>query len=206
MSENTGITFSSVFLDKVPPTDVRIDEMIQWGKKISEYGIIQGTEGNLSFRTKMGFIITGSDISLEKLTKDIVVEVRGVVFGLNRPSIYAKGQVVPSKETLLHSGIYEALPDINAIICLPGHIVLETAEKLSLPSISLEQSAGSQQLAQEAENLMKLNPSVRCFVIKNYCVVALGTTISEVGKHVEAIHAGAESCVKVKPRRTKPST
>jgi hypothetical protein len=53
---------------------------------------------------------------------------------------------------------------------------------------------------------MKLNPSVRCFVIKNYCVVALGTTISEAGKQVEAIHAGAESCVKVKPRRTKPST
>jgi pyrimidine deaminase RibD-like protein len=75
-----------------------------------------------------------------------------------------------------------------------------------LPSISLEQSAGSQQLAQEAENLMKLNPSVRCFVIKNYCVVALGTTMSEAGKQVEAIHAGAESCVKVKPRRTKPST
>jgi ribulose-5-phosphate 4-epimerase/fuculose-1-phosphate aldolase len=200
------MTFSSVFLDETPPVDVRIDEMIQWGKKLTEYRFVRGAEGSLSFRTKMGFIIIGNDISLANIPKDMAVEVRGVVFGLNRPSIYAKGQVVPSKETLLHSGIYEALPDINAIICLQGHIVLEIAEKLSLPSISLEQSAGSQQLAQEAVNLMKLNPSVRCFVIKNYCVVALGTTMSEAGKQVEAIHASAESYMKVKPRRTKPST
>jgi ribulose-5-phosphate 4-epimerase/fuculose-1-phosphate aldolase len=128
-----------------------------------------------------------------------------VVFGLNRPSIYAKGQVVPSKETLLHSGIYEALPEINAIICVPGHIVLETAEKLSLPSTILEQSAGSQELAQEAVNLMKLNQSVRCFVIKNYCVVALGATMSEAGKQMEAIQTRAESWVKLKPGRKKPS-
>jgi len=53
-------------------------------------------------------------------------------------------------------------------------LFLETAEKLSLPSTNLEQSAGSQELAQEAVNLMKLNQSVRCFLIKNYCVVALG--------------------------------
>jgi len=203
--ENNGITFSSVFLDKTPPTDVRIDEMIPWAKKISEYSCIQGAAGNLSFRTKMGFIITGGGISLDNVSKDMAVEVRGVVFGLNRPSIYAKGQVVPSKETLLHSGIYEALPEINAIICVPGHIVLETAEKLSLPSTILEQSAGSQELAQEAVNLMKLNQSVRCFVIKNYCVVTLGATMAEAGKQMDEIQTRAESCVKLKPGKKKPS-
>ena len=206
MPENNGITFSSVFLDKAPPTDVRIDEMIPWAKKISEYSCIQGASGNLSFRTKMGFIITGGGISLDNVSKDMAVEVRGVVFGLNRPSIYAKGQIVPSKETLLHSGIYEALPEINAIICVPGHIVLETAEKLSLPTTLLEQTAGSQELAQEAVNLMKLNQSVRCFVIKNYCVVALGATMSEAGKQIDAIQTRAESCVKLQPGKKKPST
>jgi len=204
--ENTDITFSSVFLDKAPPTDVRIDEMIPWAKKISEYGFIKGLAGNLSFRTKMGFIITGSGISLDNMSKDTAVEVRGVVFGLNRPSIYVKCQVVPSKETLLHSGIYEVLPEINAIICVPGHIVLETAEKLSLPSTNLEQSAGSQELAQEAVNLMKLNQSVRCFLIKNYCVVALGATMSEAGKEMEAIQTRAERYMNPKPGRKKPST
>ena len=129
MPENTSITFSSVFLDKAPPIDVRIDEMVQWGKIISESGFIPGEEGNLSFRTKMGFIISGSGISLDNMPKDMAVEVRGVVFGLNRPSIYAKGQVIPSKETLLHSGIYEIMPEINAIICVPNLGLLETAAK-----------------------------------------------------------------------------
>ena len=206
MPENTSITFSSVLLDKTPPIDVRIDEMIQWGKKISKYDFFATSEGNLSFRTKMGFIITGSGIPIDKLTKDNVVEVRGVVFGLNRPSIYTKGQVVPSAETLLHSGIYEALPEINAVICVPGHVILERAEKLGLPSSGVGNSAGPQELAQEAVNMMKLNQSFRCFVLRNYCVVALGTTIADAGKQMEAIQAKAESSVKVKHGKKKPST
>ena len=203
MPENTGITFSSVFLDKATPMDVRIDEMIQWGKKIAGYGFIQGAEGNLSFRTKMGFIITGSGISLDNMPKDMVVEVRGVVFGLNRPSIYAKGQVVPSRETLLHSGIYEVMPEINAIICVPNRGILETAMKNGLPSTGIEQSAGSQELMQEAVSLVKLNRNVRCFVLKNYCVVALGTTMSDAGKQIEALQAGAESKVPSKIGKKK---
>ena len=61
--------------------------------------------------------------------------------------------------------------------------------KQCLPSTSLEQPAGSQELAQEAVNLMKLNQSVRCFVLKNYGVVALGATMSDAGKQIEAIQA-----------------
>ncbi len=193
MPENTSITFSSVFLDKTPPIDVRIDEMIRWGKQISEYGFIPGAEGNLSFRTIMGFIISGSGIPLDNMPKDMPVEVRGVVFGLNRPSIYAKGQVVPSKETLLHSGIYEVMTEINAIICVPNRGILETAMKNGLPSTGIEQSAGSQELMQEAVSLVKLNRNVRCFVLKNYCVVALGTTMSDAGKQIEALQASAKN-------------
>jgi hypothetical protein len=134
--ENTNVAFSSVFLDKTPPVDVRIDEMLEWVKKLS-------AEDNLSFRTKMGFVINGSGIAPEKMTKDTVVEVRGVVFGLNRPSIYAKGQVTPAVDTLLHSDVYEALPGINAIFCLHGQTIMEAAGKLGLPATGVEQFPGS---------------------------------------------------------------
>ena len=203
MPENTGITFSSVFLDKAPPIDVRIDEMVQWGKIISESGFIPGEEGNLSFRTKMGFIISGSGISLDNMPKDMAVEVRGVVFGLNRPSIYAKGQVIPSKETLLHSGIYEIMPEINAIICVPNLGLLETAAKHGLPSTNVERSAGSHELVQETVNWIKLNQNVRCFVLKNYCVVAMGTTMAEAGKQIAAIQTRAKSNVPPKIGKKK---
>jgi ribulose-5-phosphate 4-epimerase/fuculose-1-phosphate aldolase len=203
--ENNSMTFSSVFLDKTPPVDVRIDEMIQWGKKLTEYRFVRGAEGSLSFRTKMGFIIIGNDISLDNIPKDMAVEVRGVVFGLNRPSIYAKGQVVPSKETLLHSRIYEALSEINAIICVPCRAILETAAEHGLPSTVVEQSAGSQELAQEAINVVKLNQSAKCFVLKNYGVVALGVTMSDAGKQIEAIRDSLESSAKSKPGKRKLS-
>jgi ribulose-5-phosphate 4-epimerase/fuculose-1-phosphate aldolase len=203
--ENNSMTFSSVFLDKTPPVDVRIDEMIQWGKKLTEYRFVRGAEGSLSFRTTMGFIIIGNDISLDNIPKDMAVEVRGVVFGLNRPSIYAKGQVVPSKETLLHSRIYEALSEINAIICVPCRAILETAAEHGLPSTVVEQSAGSQELAQEAINVVKLNQSAKCFVLKNYGVVALGVTMSDAGKQIEAIRDSLESSAKSKPGKRKVS-
>ena len=205
MPENNSMTFSSVFLDKTPPVDVRIDEMIQWGKKLTEYRFVRGAEGCLSFRTTMGFIIIGNDISLDNIPKDMAVEVRGVVFGLNRPSIYAKGQVVPSKETLLHSRIYEALSEINAIICVPCRAILETAAEHGLPSTVVEQSAGSQELAQEAINVVKLNQSAKCFVLKNYGVVALGVTMSDAGKQIEAIRDSLESSAKSKPGKRKVS-
>ena len=205
MSENNSMTFSSVFLDETPPVDVRIDEMIQWGKKLTEYRFVRGAEGSLSFRTKMGFIIIGNDISLANIPKDMAVEVRGVVFGLNRPSIYAKGQVVPSKETLLHSRIYEVLSEINAIICVPCRAILETAAERGLPSTVVEQSAGSQELAQEAINVVKLNQSAKCFVLKNYSVVALGVTMSDAGKQIEAILDALESSAKFKPGKRKVS-
>ncbi len=198
MPEITDIMFSSVFLDNNSPVDAYIDEMIQWGKRFHKLGVVQGQEGNLSFRTKLGFIITGSGITLDDLTKDTVVEVRGVVFGLNKPSVYVKGQVVPSMETLLHSGIYEALPEINVIFHTHANDVLKVADKIGIPSTDLEQPAGSEKLSEEAVNFLKLNMSVRYFVLKNHGVITLGATMSEAGKLMEEMHNKAKNSVEFK--------
>ena len=205
MPEIAGVLFSSVFLDKNSPVDVRIDEMIQWGKRFHELGAVQGVEGNLSFRTKLGFIITGSGTALDGLTKDAAVEVRGVVFGLNRPSVYTKGQVVPSMETLMHSGIYELLPEVNAIFHTHDNSVLKVAEKFDIPSTGVEQPAGSQELAQEVVNIVKLNKTSRYFVLKNHGVIALGATMLDAGELTEEMHNKAESSVQVKTSKKRPS-
>jgi ribulose-5-phosphate 4-epimerase/fuculose-1-phosphate aldolase len=203
VSENSNITFSSVFLDKTPPDDAHIGEMIQWGQQLHASGFITEIESSLSIRTKMGFIITGSNITLDSIKKDGVVEVRGVVFGLNRPSIYAKGQIVPSREALLHSCIYEALPQINAVFLISGHGISGAAEKLGIPSTAIEQPAGSQALAQEAANFVKTHMTVSSFVLKNYSVITLGTTIAEAGKMAEEILNKVPSGLKAKPRKKK---
>jgi L-fuculose-phosphate aldolase len=198
-----GVIFSSVFLDKNSPVDERIDEMIQWGKRFCQLGTVQGAEGNLSFRTRLGFIITGSGIALDSLTKDKVVEIRGVVFGLNKPSVYIKGQVVPSMETLLHSGIYEVLPEINVIFHTHDHELLKVAEQIDIPSTVVEQPAGSRELAQETVNMVNQNKNIKYFVLKNHGVIALGATMSETGKLMEEMHNKADISVKPKTRKKK---
>jgi L-fuculose-phosphate aldolase len=198
-----GVIFGSVFLDKNPPDDGRIDELIQWGKIFYQSGSVKSTEGNLSFRTKLGFIITGSGIALDNLTKDTIVEVRGVVSGLNKPSVYIKGQIVPSMETLLHSGIYELVPEVNAIFHTHADEVVKLAEKLGIPTTSVEQPPGSQHLAQEALNLVNQNKKIRCFILKNHGVVSLGETISETGKLMEEIYNKAKNSVKSKAGKKK---
>jgi ribulose-5-phosphate 4-epimerase/fuculose-1-phosphate aldolase len=203
VSENSIITFSSVFLDKTPPDDAHIGEMIQWGQQLHVSGSITDIESSLSIRTKMGFIITGSNITLDSIKKDEVVEVRGVVFGLNRPSIYVKGTIAPSREALLHSCIYEALPQINAVFVISGQNILATAEKLDIPSTMMEQSAGSQELAQEAANMVKSHMTVRSFVLKNYGVITLGTNVAEAGKMVEEILNKIKSSTKAKSVKKK---
>ncbi len=147
----------------------------------------------MSFRNRLGFIITGSEAVLGSLMKDTIVETIGVVFGLNKPSVYVKGQIAPSKETLLHSGIYEALPEIHAIFRAHDSTVLKVSDKLSLPSTDKECPAGSQELAEEVVAFINLNKSVRYFIIKNYGVISLGATMAEAGKLMDEMHAKALS-------------
>ena len=203
MPENAGISFSIVFLDKSSPVDPHIDEMIRWGKRFSELGIVHGEEGNLSFRTKLGFIISGDGVLLENMTGDSVVEVRGVVFGLNRPSVYTKGPLNPSMLTLMHSAVYETFPEVNAILHTHDNDVLQAAGKLGLPTTGVEQPADSKELAQEAVNVLQLNKGARYFVLKNHGIIALETTMSEAGTLMEEMHTKATGCAKTKTAKKK---
>jgi len=203
LPENAGISFSIVFLDKSSPVDPHIDEMIRWGKRFSELGIVHGEEGNLSFRTKLGFIISGDGVLLENMTGDSIVEVRGVVFGLNRPSVYTKGPLNPSMLTLMHSAIYETFPEVNAILHTHDNDVLQAAGKLGVPTTGVEQPADSKELAQEAVQVLQLNKGVKYFVLKNHGSISLGASLSEAGALMEEMHAKAAGGAKSRTAKKK---
>jgi ribulose-5-phosphate 4-epimerase/fuculose-1-phosphate aldolase len=186
MSEEVNpIAFSAVFLSKTPPNDVRIAQLADWGKKLHATGLVQGTEGNLSFRSKLGFVITGTNVPLNSITPDNVAEVTGVVYGLNKTSVYIKGTVVPSRETILHSQVYETRPDINVIYHVHDTRVMEKAAKLGIPVTAREQPAGSLELAKEAVSLLAVHQDTRYFVLNNHGTVSLGRTLDEAGNLVE---------------------
>lgn len=184
-TESNAVAFSAVFLARTSPSDVKIAQLAQWGKNFYVMGLVKEMEGNLSFRTRLGFIISGTGVPLNTLTPETVAEVTGVVYGLNRTSVYIKGQVVPSRESILHSQIYEERSDVNAIFHVHDSVLMSHAEKLGIPVTSTEKEAGSQELAKEAVNLLKFNKDVRYFVLKNHGVIALGTTMDEAGKLIE---------------------
>ena len=120
------------------------------------------------------------------------------MFGLNRPSIYARGQVAPSEDALLHSGIYEAYPEINAIFFLISKNALEAAGKIGIPSIDTAQAKGSQEQVQEVVNLVKINKCIGPLILKNSGVLIPGKTMAEAGKLTEEIQKKATNGVKAK--------
>lgn len=191
MTENSPLAFNTIFLTKDLPADTGITRMAWWGKRFSKMKLVQGIEGNLSFRTQLGFVISGTGVELDNIGSETVVEVTGVVYGLNKTSVYVKGAVVPSRETILHSQIYEVLPEINTIFHVHDSQVMQKAERLGVVVTSLEKEAGSQELAQEAVILLRSNKAIRYLILKNHGIVALGESMDDAGKLVEGMNRKA---------------
>jgi ribulose-5-phosphate 4-epimerase/fuculose-1-phosphate aldolase len=184
-TESNELAFSAVFLNRNPLTNDKINQLAQWGKKCKDLGLVQEADGNLSFRSTLGFIISGTGVALEAITKETVAEVTGVVFGMAGTSAYVKGPVTPSRESLLHQAIYDEFEDINAIFHVHDKVVMEKAARLGIPVTETEQVAGSAELAKEAVKLLKFNKDVKYIVLKNRGVIALGATMDEAGKLLE---------------------
>jgi L-fuculose-phosphate aldolase len=77
-------------------------------QKLAQLGLNRGTSGNASVRTPNGFLVTPSGMPVEDLTADSMVEVN-----LSGQTISA-GK--PSSEWRFHRDIYQARPEVNAII------------------------------------------------------------------------------------------
>jgi ribulose-5-phosphate 4-epimerase/fuculose-1-phosphate aldolase len=142
-------------------------------------------------------------VALEALNRETVAEVAGVVFGLHKTSLYVKGVVTPSRESLLHSAIYEQKQDVNSIFYVHDKLVTGKAGKSGILCTEVEQPVGSQELAQEAVKLLKFNKDVKCFVLKKQGIIALGTTFDEAGKLVEAVSTKLQNSGKEKVGRKK---
>ena len=77
-------------------------------QKLAQLGLNRGTSGNASIRTPHGFLVTPSGMPIEQLTADSMVEVD------------MSGQPIsagkPSSEWRFHRDIYQARPEVNAIV------------------------------------------------------------------------------------------
>ncbi len=192
MGRTTGVRFETVFLSRNPPDDKRTNQLINWCKRLDKLGLVPKSAGNLSFRTNAGFIITATGVELKTAEKENLVEVLKVDIENGQILVYAKGQMVPSRESILHSGVYDLRPEINAVFHTHDQLVLEFASELKLPCTEGEQPSGSYELAKEVQGMLDLRKDARYLVLKNHGVIAMGKTIAEAGRLAEDMNRMAE--------------
>ena len=195
MVDNTVVQVETVFLTEKPPEDDRIDRLIYWGKRFHDLGLAQKSAGNLSCRTRSGFIITGTGVELEAIKREKLVEVVKVDISKTKITVYARGKMAPSKERLMHSAIYDLKPEINAVFHTHDQLVVDLAEKLDIPCTEGEQARGSYELTKEAIRVFSLVGDIRYVVLRNHGVISLGETMEEAGRLAEEMNKMARNKV-----------
>ncbi|MCK7614755.1 class II aldolase/adducin family protein [Roseibium sediminicola] len=95
----------SSFEDDTP--DLR-REIIETARALPRLGLTKGTSGNVSARTKSGFLVTPSGTPYEVLTEDMIV-------ALDMEGCY-RGEILPSSEWRMHLDFYLAKPDCGAVV------------------------------------------------------------------------------------------
>lgn len=100
-SEDTHYTETELNLRK---------QIVEYGKKLTETGLVQGTWGNLSARLDNTWMLcTPSGMDYEGLNPEDIVKV-------NMDTLEYVGNLKPTSEKDFHAGIYQNRPDVNAII------------------------------------------------------------------------------------------
>lgn len=86
------------------------EKLCEYGKKLVEAGLVQGTWGNLSTRLDDRFmLVTPSGLDYNRLTPADMVKV-------NISTLEYEGSLKPTSEKVLHAEVYKQRPDVGAVI------------------------------------------------------------------------------------------
>jgi len=176
------IRFNISFVSDQVPSDARIEELKEWSEKFQKNELTPEFEGNytgnLSFRSKEGFVITASGLkSKENLSNDCFVYVKS--YDEQSNTVYVEGRRQPSSEAVMHSLIYKTRKEINAVFHGHNDAIIINAEKLGFPVTEREYEPGTIELAKE---VLKVLGNKNLIVLKNHGFVSLGNTMKEAGE------------------------
>lgn len=158
-------------------------DLIATAQRMSTLGLTPGMSGNVSVRTKHGFLVTPSGLPYDELRPADLVE-------LALDGTILSGDRTPSSEWQLHRDLLAARPDIHAIVhthslfctsiaCLresiPAvHYMVVLAHSDSIPCADYA-TFGSSELAANA--VRALGPGHAC-LLANHGMVALGASLA----------------------------
>lgn len=170
--------------------DPRLDELAAWGRRLAELGISPGASGNLSCRTKEGFLISATGVPLNEITPEHWVEVTGITpladGGLR---VDSRGSRDPSRDAGVHAAIYGRVADADAVFHLHPEYLETLTTDLAVPATAEYRTAGTVESVREIERW--IDPETPYLVIVEHGIVAWAGTVEEAGAIVERYHRAA---------------
>lgn len=176
------IRFNSVFVSDEVIGNAKIEELKKWCGEFQKNGLTPKFEGNytgnLSFRSKKGFIITASGLkSKENLSNESFVQVKS--FDEESNTFFVEGKKRPSSESIMHHLIYKTCEEIDAVFHGHNDLIVANVKKLGLVVTEKEYESGTAELANE---VLKVLGEDKLVVLKNHGFVSVGKTMDEAGK------------------------
>ncbi len=158
------------------------EEVARVARALTSTGLVTGTSGNVSARTPEGdVLITPSGVDYEEMGPDDVVLVD---LGTN----VLEGSLTPSTETPMHTGIYKARPNVEAVVhthsrfattlaCLgweipPVHYMLTTLSQEGRIPLAPYALYGTEELAGHAAGA--LGESHDACLLQNHGTITVG--------------------------------
>ena len=176
------------------------EEVARVSRKMSDSGLVRGTEGNVSARTPDGNVLvtpSGLDYALMEPEDVVLVNLNGRVLD---------GSFEPSTETPMHTGIYRARPEVSGIVhtharysttlaCLnweipPVHYMLALLSDEGRVPVARYATYGTEDLASNASEV--LGDSHWACLLSNHGTIAVGASLSEAYSRTEVLEEMAE--------------
>ncbi|MDP7282264.1 MAG: class II aldolase/adducin family protein [Candidatus Undinarchaeales archaeon] len=151
-------------------------EIVTAGTRLDTENLVFGSSGNISVRTKDGFLITASGTTLDKLSADDFVLVTDC--DLKNRIVAAEGKANPSSEAILHFLIYKTNPSANAIVHTHAGAFLNEAKVATSGFLCTNNflNYGTLELAYDVVKTMGKNDFL---VIKEHGAISVGDSVKE---------------------------
>jgi L-fuculose-phosphate aldolase len=158
-------------------------ELTRISKRAYDRGLVRGSGGNVSARLDETFmLVTPSGVTLGDTTVDNIVKAN-----ISSGEWVPNDPYIPSKEYRFHAAVFQARPDVNAIVhCHPPYATAYAVQKIDIPKVTdaaFKQPAmphvpfapsGSAQLVQNIAAAIKGNTEFKVIMLDEHGIVSVG--------------------------------
>jgi len=170
----TNIPFQTFFVSREISSCPLILDIINLGRKIDEFGILEAGPCNISLAYGKRILINARDVNFKDMKQLDIIEI--VDYDPIKNIILAIGKKYPNIETPIHWIVQKARQDINAILQITNKRLFERFCS-DLPVTEREMPEGTLELAKE---ILKTLRESKDILIKNKGILLIGFDLNEV--------------------------